>query len=145
MNKHYIRLNKNGFIIKSFSTAFEQPLDTDVYIEDGGRHYNLPNIYDDNNIPQLQYIDGKIVEVENVEANKELELEQLRQQRQTDCFDIFNRNSYQVDDSRYSEGYRRLMMTELNEVQQAELKEWYEAWCDVTDTLVMPTKPEWLI
>ena len=40
-NKHYVRVNENNFILKSFSDAFEQPTELDIFIEDGGRHYNL--------------------------------------------------------------------------------------------------------
>lgn len=40
MSKHYIRLNENNLIIKGFSDDFEQPLDTDICInENGGRHF----------------------------------------------------------------------------------------------------------
>lgn len=53
LNKHYIRTDSNGYIIKSFSDAFEQPLPTDTFIEDGGRHYNLD--LSDNGIPKLKY------------------------------------------------------------------------------------------
>lgn len=52
-NKHYIRTDVNGYIIKSFSDAFEQPLLTDKLTEEGGRHYNL-DLWD-NGIPKLKY------------------------------------------------------------------------------------------
>lgn len=40
--KHYIRLDSNNFIIKGFSNAFEQPLETDICInQNGGRHFEL--------------------------------------------------------------------------------------------------------
>lgn len=59
MAKHYIRLD-GIFITKSFSTDFEQPLETDICVnEDGGRHYNL-NLYDNEYLYALKYIDGKI-------------------------------------------------------------------------------------
>lgn len=53
LNKHYIRTDTNGYIIKSFSDAFEQPLPTDTFIEEGDRHYNL-DLWD-NGIPKLKY------------------------------------------------------------------------------------------
>jgi len=62
-NKHYIRTDENGFIIKAFSDAFEQPLVTDICVnEDGGRHYN-PNIKREDGLPVSKYKDGKIVEL----------------------------------------------------------------------------------
>lgn len=40
MYKHYIRHDESSRVIKGFSSAFEQPLQTDICIcEDGGRHF----------------------------------------------------------------------------------------------------------
>lgn len=41
MNKHYIRVDSNNFIIYGFSDAFEQPQNTDIYIHEGDRHFEL--------------------------------------------------------------------------------------------------------
>ena len=60
-NKHYIRINDN-VVIKSFSDAFETPLTTDVFIEDGGRHYNL-SLMNENGQYKFKYIDGNFVEI----------------------------------------------------------------------------------
>lgn len=52
-NKHYIRV-ENEKVIKGFSDAFENPLETDVCIrEKGGRHFEIdgvinPPLYDEN-------------------------------------------------------------------------------------------------
>ena len=54
----------------------------------------------------------------------------LRSQRETECFPIINRGQLWYDT--------------LNEEQKTELKEWYIAWLDVTDTLVVPNKPNWI-
>ena len=41
-NKHYIRINEDNEVIKGFSDAFEDPLVTDICInEDAGRHFKL--------------------------------------------------------------------------------------------------------
>ena len=41
-NKHYIRTNEDGQIIKGFSDAFEQPQDGDICInEQGGYQFRL--------------------------------------------------------------------------------------------------------
>lgn len=54
----------------------------------------------------------------------------LRLQREIKCFPVINRG--------------QLWYNALNEEQKAELKEWYIAWLDVTDTLVVPNKPDWI-
>lgn len=54
----------------------------------------------------------------------------LRSQRETECFSIINRGQLWYDT--------------LTEEQIVELKEWYIAWLDVTDTLVVPNKPNWI-
>lgn len=54
----------------------------------------------------------------------------LRAKRGTECFPIINRGQLWYDT--------------LTEAQKAELKEWYIAWLDVTDTLVVPNKPNWI-
>lgn len=54
----------------------------------------------------------------------------LRVKRETECFSIINRGQLWYDT--------------LTEEQKAELKEWYIAWLNVTDTLVMPIKPKWV-
>ena len=54
----------------------------------------------------------------------------LRAKRKTECFPIVNRGQLWYD--------------KLTEEQMVELKEWYIAWLDVTDTLVVPNKPNWI-
>lgn len=68
MSKHYIRINENNHIIHGFSDVFEQPLETDICInEEGGRHFELSS---KTNLPLLnefgralyKYINGEILE-----------------------------------------------------------------------------------
>ena len=54
----------------------------------------------------------------------------LRAKRETECFPIINRGQLWYD--------------ALSEQQIVELKEWYIAWLNVTDTLVIPNKPNWI-
>ena len=54
----------------------------------------------------------------------------LRERRVGECFDIVNRG--------------KLWYDKLTLEQIESLKLWYKAWLDVTETLVEPTKPEWL-
>ena len=55
----------------------------------------------------------------------------LRLRREEECFSIINRG--------------KLWYDTLTEEQLEELNEWYEKWLDVTETLEVPEKPEWLI
>jgi hypothetical protein len=72
MSKHYIQLDAQGNIVYGFSDAFEEPLPTDICINDeGGRHFQLVvnDRYSDAN-PELlksdialyKYVNGRIVE-----------------------------------------------------------------------------------
>ena len=51
--------------------------------------------------------------------------------RQIQCFDII--------DNRSPMWYQR-----LTHEQTQELNNWYQAWLDVTETHIIPVKPEWL-
>ena len=53
-----------------------------------------------------------------------------RQRRQAECFSVINRG--------------RLWYDALTEEQLSELKTWYRAWLDGTNTQTIPEKPEWL-
>ena len=56
--------------------------------------------------------------------------DELRRRREVECFAIINRG--------------QLWYNTLTEEQMNELKEWYIAWLNVTDTLIIPNKPSWL-
>lgn len=64
------------------------------------------------------------------EELEQIELDTLRQRRETECFSIINRGQFWYD--------------LLTKEQKAELRVWYQNWLDVTDTKVIPTKPSWL-
>lgn len=55
---------------------------------------------------------------------------EFRRRRGKECFPIINRG--------------QLWYNTLNEIQLAELEDWYNAWLNVTETLVPPLSPEWL-
>ena len=63
-----------------------------------------------------------------------LEQEQLkeafRQRREKECFSIINRG--------------QLWYESITLPQLLELRAWYKAWLNVTDTMVVPEKPAWL-
>ena len=56
--------------------------------------------------------------------------EMLRGYRNEVCFTIINRGKIWYDT--------------LTEEQIEELRIWYNAWLDVTNTNIIPEKPEWL-
>lgn len=68
------------------------------------------------------------------EQNAMLEQEQLketfRQRREKECFSIINRG--------------QLWYESITLPQLLELRAWYKAWLNVTDTMVVPEKPAWL-
>jgi hypothetical protein len=66
LNKHYIRIDTNNYVIYSFSDAFEQPLETDILIEEGERHYNLDLRKDDGSY-NYKYVDGEIIQNTDVD------------------------------------------------------------------------------
>lgn len=65
------------------------------------------------------------------EELKVREIAKLRRRREIECFPIINRG--------------QLWYETLTEKQKTELKNWYSAWLNVTETLIIPDKPEWLI
>jgi len=56
--------------------------------------------------------------------------QKLRIRREKECFSVVNRGEIWYDG--------------IENTQKTELKNWYIAWLDVTDTMVIPEKPSWL-
>lgn len=91
-NKHYIRLDANNHIIKGFSDAFEEPLETDICItEEGGRHFELfdtinPPIVDITGCHLFKYVNNNVLEtteeeraIEFASLPKDVESSQLEE------------------------------------------------------------------
>lgn len=57
-------------------------------------------------------------------------LDQLRARREEECFSFVNRGQLWYDT--------------LTPEQYTEFQKWYREWKDVTETKLIPTKPEWL-
>lgn len=68
--------------------------------------------------------------IEIVKRSDEHIIEDLRRQREKECFSYINRGS--------------LWYNTLTESQKSEFQEWYADWLNVTNTFVAPKKPEWL-
>lgn len=67
---------------------------------------------------------------ESRELTEEEIIENLRFQREEECFPIINRG--------------QLWYNALTAEQFDELNAWYGAWLDITETKEVPTKPSWL-
>lgn len=80
----------------------------------------------------FQLLDGKLVyngEAYEAHVTEEAKSE-LRLRRETECFSIVNRGQL---------WYEGVSLTQL-----LELRQWYKAWLNVTETMVVPEKPAWL-
>ena len=55
---------------------------------------------------------------------------EFRLRRETECFSVINRGQL---------WYEGVSITQL-----LELRQWYKAWLNVTETMVVPEKPAWL-
>lgn len=69
-------------------------------------------------------------ELARIKQRQTDEKNKLRSRRTAECFSIVNRG--------------QLWYNRLTEEQITELNVWYQSWLDVTDTMVVPNKPEWL-
>lgn len=119
-----IKTDANGYI-NNFatvgnildSTEIEAPADLD-HFESNYRAYRIKDgslFFDEEQATALQ------TEEEN---------EQLRVERDAECFSVINRGWLWYDT--------------LTEKQTKELRKWYKDWLDVTDTRKKPAKPGWL-
>ena len=72
-----------------------------------------------------RYVKGQFV-LQDLYDNDSLKL-----RRQKECFNIVDNRS-------------PMWYNHLSDEQKAELDAWYQAWLDVTETHVIPNKPEWL-
>ena len=76
--------------------------------------------------------DGKLVfdEGQATILQNEAENAQLRVERDAECFSVINRG--------------QLWYEGVSIAQLLELRQWYKAWLNVTETMVVPEKPAWL-
>lgn len=77
-------------------------------------------------------IDNHLVfdESKKAKADYQFRINTIRIRRQAECFSVIDRS--------------QLWYNSLTNEQKAELQEWYEAWLIAPDTLVIPTKPDWI-
>lgn len=73
---------------------------------------------------------NKVIDYVKPARSIESQLKSLRARREKECFPIINRG--------------QLWYSTLTAEQYRELQVWYQAWLDVTETLVIPERPSWL-
>lgn len=101
---------------------------------ENGIDVNTPNDIDTfaDEFRAYKYVNGQLVldSAKLEELNNEYLVDELRQKRERNCFMYVNRGE--------------LWYSRLSNAQKEELDIWYQAWLDVTETKVIPNKPEWL-
>ena len=75
---------------------------------------------------------GKLVHDATEYENRKTEeqKEEYRRRRETECFSVINRGQL---------WYEGVSLSQL-----LELRSWYKAWLNVTETMVVPEKPTWI-
>ena len=66
----------------------------------------------------------------SLEAYNNRKLNELRKRRETECFSVINRG--------------KLWYNKLTSEEEIALTEWYNAWLDVTETKVIPVRPDFI-
>lgn len=79
----------------------------------------------------------EMTEEEILELKNKDELRELRQQREDECFSIVNQNFI-------INGQSKTWFDTLTPEQKVDAMLWVQAWRDVTETKIIPEKPEWL-
>ncbi len=119
-----IVIDKDGYVI---SYAIFGDLLNSIEVEAPADSFSFGK-----NFQAYKYSDGKLVldeqKLQNLAYDEKIE--ELRQRREVECFPIVNRG--------------KLWYDSLTPCQISELKDWYDAWLQITETLRVPEKPEWL-
>lgn len=119
-----ITIDENGYVNGWNIVGDDEGIECEAP-EDFDRFSELYNGY--------KYLDSKLIEdPERIDLLiKDRNKQELRRQREELCFPFINRGEL---------WYRSLDQNKLD-----ELKIWYKKWLDVTETLQIPDKPEWLV
>lgn len=98
-------------------------------IYENNKYVGYSNIKEETDNPKIVYKEATDEQIKEFETTiKGIDL--LRQKRAEECFSIINRG--------------QLWYNTLTTEQVQELNTWYQAWLDVTETKIIPTKPSWL-
>ena len=128
--KIFLELDEKGYIISTAQEKFDGFIKTDISVEDFMKDFAGVSVTDGyHKFENGAIVKGKGSEKLIAEARK-VEEEELRAERERECFSIINRG--------------KLWYDTLTQAEGEELKTWYGKWLDVTKTLVVPSKPAWL-
>lgn len=99
---------------------------------DNGITVELPKDFSDENYKYWRLVNGELVydDALQEEVAHDEKLRAIREQRELECFSVVNRGGiwYEL----------------LTSQEKTELMDWYQAWLDATETLIIPEKPTWL-
>ncbi|MBE6811347.1 MAG: DUF2977 domain-containing protein [Ruminococcaceae bacterium] len=119
-----IRINENGYV-QSYAEIGNLTNGIEIEAPSDLEHFEV-------NFEAYQVKDGVLIfdEDKRLQLDNQHILDDLRFEREQQCFPIINRG--------------QLWYEMLSETQVAELQLWYQAWLDVTETLLIPERPGWL-
>ena len=130
----FLIYDKDSYLIKGLCGFEIEEYDNNAIVFIDQSIEEFCNLY--NNIDLTDgshyYKNGEIVcdeDLKNQIATQKRQL-LLRERREQECFPIINRG--------------QLWYSLLSDSQLQELKNWYQAWLDVTETEIVPEKPSWL-
>lgn len=112
-----ILINKDGYVLSPYFKDANIPVD--VTDEEYEQTKTMPNGC------VWRYLNGSLILEELLDANT------LKSRREKECFRIVDNRS-------------PMWWNKLTDEQKVELNNWYEAWLNVTETHIIPVKPEWL-
>lgn len=112
-----IKINNDGFV----GSIYIKDATIEIEVEDSV--YEIIKYTPFNGA--WKYVDGEFVLVSFLDNDN------VKQRRQRECFSIIDNRS-------------QMWYNHLTAERRQELEEWYQAWLDVTETKVIPAKPEWL-
>lgn len=129
MKKLYLDLDSNNMILSISEFGGEPLVETKYDFDEVVLHCYKNNI--DLGDGYHKFINNEIIKINTMSDQVRRRIEDtLRQQRETECFPVINRGA--------------LWYETLTDTQKNELRVWYRAWLDVTETLEAPKKPDWL-
>lgn len=117
-----VKINKDGLLSSPEVADATTEIEVDDSLEE--QLALIPFFHD------WQYKDGKWTLVSLDEYNKDND-DYLRRRRQKACF-------------KFLDGKSQMWYMTLGDEKTKELKTWYQAWLDVTDTHVIPETPSWI-
>lgn len=123
-----IKLNKDGYVEEFMLPNSEGTLPNGIEVDE--KNIDIEDFQE--HFQAYKYEDGKLFRDEDIFSNikNEKENNELRYQREKECFSFINR------------GW--LWYSTLTATQLSELTQWYKDWLNVTKTKTIPNRPSWL-